>query len=206
MILERIRKAISHAFGYDAKSEKDAARAQLTTVKIAEKEIAEGNYDWAAELFEEAGEHEKARECYLRQAEKGIAAGKIGLATEYFEKAGMKDKAKECWLKEAEEYVAKGDYFLAAYCYKNIGRIDKAEGYYLKGADLLIADERYVDALDYYKLANIGSLTGLPKETQEKLLGLVRKGNVKATQGLAKLVKTEEEELIFNEARAGMVL
>jgi hypothetical protein len=38
------------------------------------------------------------------------------------------------------------------------------------------------------------------------MLELIRTGNVEATQCLASLVKSEEDELIFNEARAGMVL
>jgi hypothetical protein len=83
--------------------------------------------------------------------------------------------------------------------------IDKAKECCLKTANKKIAEGSYESAINYYAQADI-SLTTLPKETQEKLLKFVMEGNVEATQGLAKLVKSDEDEIIFNEARAGMVL
>jgi hypothetical protein len=83
--------------------------------------------------------------------------------------------------------------------------MEKAKECYLKEAEKFMAVEDYTGAVIDYRHANL-SLTTIPKEPQEKMLELIRTGNVEATQCLASLVKSEEDELIFNEARAGMVL
>jgi tetratricopeptide (TPR) repeat protein len=142
---------------------------------------------------------------YHARAELLVENGKFGKAAECYEIAGEPEKAKECYIKVADTYVAKNSNTWAAAYYEKAGMKDKAKECYIKAAEVYAADEDYTHAIESYKRANL-SLATLPRESQEKLLGLIREGNVEATQGLALLVKNEEEELIFNEARAGLVL
>jgi tetratricopeptide (TPR) repeat protein len=174
-------------------------------LKEAEKLISERKYGSAAELFAKAGEPEKAKEFYIKSAEKWIASRDYDWAADSYMAAGMTEKAKECLIQAAERHIAKKEYGWAAEAYAKVGETEKEKECYLKQAGGFIVSENYTAAVVYYKLANV-SLTALPKESLEKILGLVREGNVAVTQGLAAIVKTDEEELMFNEARAGMVL
>ena len=76
---------------------------------------------------------------------------------------------------------------------------------YIKTAQFLIKDERYYQAIFMCKKFGV-PLSEIPEYERKKMLGLVSNGDVHATQNIAKLVKSEEDELLFNEARAGMVL
>jgi hypothetical protein len=72
-------------------------------------------------------------------------------------------------------------------------------------AKILLEHGDYGQAISFYKEA-YGSLVGIPEKERNALLEQVKSGNVIVIQKLAELVKNEEEELIFNEARAGWVL
>ena len=180
-------------------------KAKEMWLNAIDQRIAAGDYKNLSFYYEKLEMHDKACESTLTYTEKLVAAGEHRLAAECYEKAGMTNKARGCWLKLAEELVAEGLYNNAAeYCEK-VGTMDGASECYIKIADGFVVTGEPIRAIGYYKRANI-SLTTLPKESQEKLLGLVREGNVAITRGLAKLVETEEDEIIFNEARAGLVL
>jgi hypothetical protein len=140
---------------------------------------------------------------YFKAAEKCVAEGEYGEAGGWYKLVEMFDKSREYYAKEAEKSIAKGSYYGAAGWYKLAEMTDKTIACWAK---------LYLDKKDYKGMAERlseypdFSLSQIPKETQERLLELVRKGNVAITRGLAKLVQTEEDELLFNEARAGLVL
>jgi hypothetical protein len=75
----------------------------------------------------------------------------------------------------------------------------------LEVAKMYLEQGEYGMAVGLYKEA-YNSLLEIPENERNALLEQVKSGNVIVTQRLAALVKSEEDELIFNEARAGMVL
>jgi tetratricopeptide (TPR) repeat protein len=178
-------------------------KAKECCVKFAEECAIKGSYMNAGGWYEKGGEIDKAKECWAKFAEECADNRSYSTAGGWYEKAGELDKAKECWIKQAKECASTGNYGTAGDWYEKVGLPDKAVECWTKV---------YFDKKDYEgmttmlcKRADL-SLSQIPKGTRGGLLELVRKGNVRATQGLAKLVKNEEDELIFNEARAGLVL
>jgi tetratricopeptide (TPR) repeat protein len=127
-------------------------------------------------------------------------------AANFYRQAGETKAESACMIyANAQSLVNEERFDAAANCYKQVGETEAANACLISWG-LKLMGRGYVDrAFDFYKSNDI-SLSKMPKEMQEKMLDLVKKGNVKITQNLAKLVKTEEEELMFNEARAGMVL
>jgi tetratricopeptide (TPR) repeat protein len=164
-------------------------------IRRAESALTRDDFERAGSYYKHAGEMEKAKECYIKAAERFVAEA------EAEEKTNVGFMAVARWSKLG----GGGNYSLAAYNYEKAGEHEKAKECYIKEASELMADGDYVAAVENYKDANL-TLTELPKESQEKLLGLVSKGHVAVTQSLAELVKSEEEELMFNEVRAWLVL
>jgi hypothetical protein len=144
--------------------------------------LSNGDFLGPARAFEKLGDPEAAKQCWKLAGEYFITVKNFYQASDCYEKAGIPEQAKKCRINDADEYIKSSVY-----------------------AEEFNTRESYSKALKIYKTEGC-SLSTLPKESQEKILRLVRKGNVEATQCLAELVKTEEEELIFNEARAGLVL
>ena len=159
-------------------------------------------------------------------AEEQVVIGISESTTKYHLKAGDLEAAKKCaltayiecqiWAEKSKDKVGpeviKNYLERAEQLLKEVGLIDAGlklpkdiNESYKTVADILIAKKQYVNAITCFKNAGC-SLSTLPKTTLEKLLGLAREGNVRLIQGLAGLVQTEEDEILFNEARAGMVL
>jgi tetratricopeptide (TPR) repeat protein len=205
-------------------------------IKTAEECVSTGSYGIAEGWYEKIGDTEKAKECCIKQAEACAIKGSYMNAGNWYEKGGEMDKAKEYWVKLAEECAAKGAYHVAEGWYEKIGDTEKAKECCIKQAEACVSTGSYSIAGGWYEKVGLldkavecwtkvyfdkkdyegmitmlckradFSLSQIPKDMRGGLLELVRKGNVRATQSLAKLVKTEEDELMFNEARAGMVL
>jgi tetratricopeptide (TPR) repeat protein len=211
----------------------DEDRAQK--LRRAERLVADKVYSLAAGLFEEAREYKKAKKCAAKAAKELVAEKSYDDAARYYEKAYMINKARECWKKEAEKDMSQNFHDSALIAYQKSGlnsddatvkviegliekrEYDGAEIWYvqrlgltekearLKIAEACFANGIYHDAIAYLKKSDC-QLADIPKKIREELLMLVTEGNIEVTQSLASLVKSEEDELIFNEARAGMVL
>jgi hypothetical protein len=108
-------------------------------------------------------------------------------------------------LAKAEMLVERKRFAEASTCYEKAKEPEKAKECKLKQAELCFDREYYEGMVIWYMEAGI-SLSEISKDMQKKVLDLIRQGNIEATQGLASLVENEEDEVMFNEARAGMVL
>jgi hypothetical protein len=154
----------------------------------------------------------------LKKAEKYYEQRDYQNALWYYKEVGVPDKEKECWIKLAGEFIDEGGYSSAISIYKNHAsslseipqdKLEKVLELVRKGdvgaAQCLAVLIKSEEAVMLYK-KNYGSLLEVPEKMRNILLEQVKNGNVTVTQKLADLVKSEEDEIMFNEARAGLVL
>jgi tetratricopeptide (TPR) repeat protein len=174
-------------------------------VKAAEVYVGIKAWWEASECYKRIGLKDKAKECLIKLAEFDSKNEHYRQAAEYYEEAGLNEKAKECWIDEARKLVSPrfNMHDEAVECYTK-GGFTEQESIIRVAADCLIKNN-YCEAAKFYAIGNY-SLSDFPKDVREKMLELVKDGNVTATQNIARTVKSEEDEVIFNEARAGLVL
>jgi tetratricopeptide (TPR) repeat protein len=131
-------------------------------------------------------------------------------AADYYRQAGEFDQADRCLIVNGLVLFNKGQVDSAREFYKNndisFSKMQKDVQEKVINFGLVYIDKGYVDsAITFYGIIGV-YISQMPKNVQEKLLKPVREGNVTTTQKLASLVNSEEDEILFNEARAGMVL
>jgi tetratricopeptide (TPR) repeat protein len=119
-------------------------------IEAAEECVRTDNFYMAADLFEEAGEHERAKECFATLAKKYVAQERLDDAAGYYEKAGMTKEAKVCWIKQVHRNIADNNYGSAGDCYKKVGETDKAKECYTKEAENNILKRSYGEAGFWY--------------------------------------------------------
>jgi tetratricopeptide (TPR) repeat protein len=180
-------------------------------LKEAEGAVANGSYLRAGKCYEKLGETDKAKECWTKFIDYCFARMKRADAIRSCKEEGIpedlictviKDRVEKAD-KEADSYINRREYGNAVYCYTKAGMTEQQA--HERVANSAVTKKDYNEAINLYTQANL-TLATLTKESQEQLLRFVREGNVTVTQGLAALVQTEEDEIIFNEARAGLVL
>jgi uncharacterized protein HemY len=193
----------------------DTEKAKECLEKGANSWIEAGRYDKAAECYNEAKEPEKEKECLIRHVDTLISERNYRTAAQVVGRIGDAEKQKEYFMILGRLEAEHGSYWYAGNNFELAGCMDLAARCYTVAAAQWgsmghqdVADNlRKAAAECFGKLFSAyDSLSELPQKLRDEMLGLVKDGDITATQGLAALVKTEEDELIFNEARARMVL
>jgi hypothetical protein len=212
------------ALWFEEAGEKRRARWYFS--EQAKRWVKKGEAGAAGFCYKKIGKMKEAREQYLKAAEKGIKDKRMpNEIAEFYLEAGEAEKAKEWafkakmhytdWLKRsAEKQKDKLNDIEVAKTWLEradnlCNKLDVKEG---ESAKLMLSIARssierkdYDNAIYCYRRTK-SSLLSIPAEEREKLLVAVKEGCVNVIQGLAGLVQTEEEELMFNEARVGLVL
>jgi tetratricopeptide (TPR) repeat protein len=185
--------------------------------KMAEEAIARNQFGSAGDYYKRAGNVEKSNEFFAKEAEWHLSREDYSKAAIYFEKADRKGEASACrkisiktlsgsqFNNRAEKQIDKKIHYMAAKFYDEAGESKKAKECWTKAAQNFLDTNDYSSAIECYKNAKV-SLSTLPEYIQERVLETIKSGDVKEIQGLAALVQTEEDELIFNEAHVGLVL
>jgi tetratricopeptide (TPR) repeat protein len=155
----------------------------------------------AAEFYQKGGETEKARELWIKKGDEMCDRLNFEKSADWYIKAGMTEQ--EADMRVAEQLGTNGAYVLSIAHYEKAGLAEQQS--VLKVAEHCVHNKDYGNAASFYSILNV-SLSDIPQEARENMLKLVTEGNVKAIQEVARMVKTEEEEIMYNEARAGMVL
>jgi tetratricopeptide (TPR) repeat protein len=178
---------------------------QKLCIKFADKCVADGKggNELAAEFYKRGGDIEKANAMFVEVGDKQCTGRwwNVDYATKYYTKAGMTEEQANA--RAADNLFESGRYEAAAEYYKKIGNTEKGRLSSANWAEQLVAEGKYSDAVGIYKKFGY-SLSNVPNP--EKLLEAVKQGSPEAIQKIAELVTSEEDEVIFNEARAGMVL
>lgn len=148
--------------------------------QLDQAEQADHYYNAAIELLQQGAVDEKIRKQVIMLYGKILSlapenmAAYLGLAREY-EAAGQKEKAVRFLLSSGKRAFDQAAYELALACYDQViamgrgnpylmercteiylklGRKEEAMTHYIEIGDLYAREEKYIDALDYYKKAN----------------------------------------------------
>jgi tetratricopeptide (TPR) repeat protein len=163
---------------------------QKRWLKKANEHAKDREFGDAGAAYRKAGKEEEAVNYFLMAAEECIKEGDFWYTGEAYRLAGKKEEAKDYYLMAAKEFAESGNFLDAGRSYGEAGKFKEAAECYAKEGSI----------------SDIEKLIKQKKIQKKNLFKLVSCGDIKVTQTLAKLVKTEEDELMFNEARAGWVL
>jgi tetratricopeptide (TPR) repeat protein len=209
---------------------KGGLREEAAFKIIAEGFVTDENYKTAAEYYEKGKDKESANKCWLTLAEQTLKMQDEETAADYFTKAEKTERAREIWIKKAEEYTGEWHYEKSKKYYMNAGMTEEEARF--KAASRIAEEEMkseysYSNAVKWYKEAGMpeseiytkfGDIYAAEGEIElaidlysaannkQRLFDMMKTGGIELMQKLASLVETEEDEIAFNEARAGWVL
>jgi hypothetical protein len=196
-----------HAEVFDAFLRKGLNKREAG-LKVAElcdtiSQIHYNFYGIAARYYEKVSKIKDAKDRWKRCGDGRRCNHSYEDAVESYVKSGLTKRQANLLI--AKDCESQDKFDTAAKYYKLSRAPKKARECWLKTAEAFISHFQLGSAISTYKTAGV-SLSDVPLKEREKLLDKVKEGNIEITQNLASLVENEEEELIFNEARAGMVL
>jgi hypothetical protein len=158
-------------------------------------------------------DYSEKKEAMLKYAKEDETKKRYGDAAYIHGLLGDYKKARQLLIKDADDILARGGIEWAMTCYKSLMDTKCLKEFFMEAAERIIQNHEirrlslptWYQAITILKEGNF-SLSEVSENVRGTLLTLVSEGNIEATQSIAELVKTEDDELMFNEARAGLVL